>query len=79
MWVGGYELQLYCDCTITGGHKIDGSGKLTDALGHNYDEFPHIYTGERGADCRARARKTGWTIGRTGNAVCPKCNKAKVL
>lgn len=53
--------------------KTRGAG-LIDSLGHAWGEFPHQYTGESGSECRSRARRAGWTIGRNGSAVCPKCN-----
>jgi hypothetical protein len=44
MWVGGYELQFYCE---------------RDNPAHAYEEFPRVYSGEVGSECRARARRTG--------------------
>jgi hypothetical protein len=74
MWMGCYTLDLYCECVgATRDFKQDSTG-LHDALGHAWGEFPHQYTGESGAECRARARKAGWIIKLDGTAICPKCS-----
>lgn len=55
---GGYTLHLYCD------HTSDE---------HSFEEFPHQFYAETGAECRREARQTGWKINRDGTATCPKC------
>lgn len=67
MWVGTYGLDLYCD-------NATDLRELVDEHGHNHGEFPHQYTGESGSNCRTRARRAGWIIGRDGSAICPKCS-----
>lgn len=68
MWAGTYVLDLYCE------NSQGGGGELVDKHGHKYDEFPHQYMGESGSNCRMRARRAGWIIGRDGSAICPKCS-----
>lgn len=55
---GAYTLHLYCD------HENSA---------HEYNEFPHIITGEFGSKCRSLARSCGWKLHRDGTATCPKC------
>lgn len=71
MWVGGYRLDLYCE-NYTAKGPWDGN---RDAHGHEYDEFPHVYTDEFGSRCRADARKDGWVLTSDSKAYCPKCSK----
>ena len=59
MIVGSYTLDVYCDL---------------ENEAHTHKEFPHEYTDEYGAKCRAKARKERWLLLRNGKAVCPKCN-----
>lgn len=73
MWAGCYSLDLYCD-HAQGSEYREEAGKLVDAAGHEYGEFPHSYTGEHGSECRSRARQAGWIIRLDGSAVCPKCS-----
>lgn len=68
MIVGGYELHLYCE------HNAIQHGDVSDALGHRYDEFPHTFYAETGAETRTAARKAGWRLDlNEGHAFCPKC------
>jgi hypothetical protein len=61
---GCYLLHLYCD-----NYSVQNLGE------HRYNEFPHSYTDEYGARCRADARRDGWILKRNGGAICPKCAK----
>lgn len=59
-FAGGYLLHLYCD---------QNSGR------HDFDEFPHHYTGETFAECAKYARGNGWIVrSDTRTATCPKCS-----
>jgi hypothetical protein len=65
MIVGGYTLDLYCDCPT----HVD-----------TYKEFPDQYYGERGSKCRSQARRMGWKLSwktGIGIAICPKCSGKK--
>lgn len=72
MWAGAYALDLYCD-----NEDPDRKGALTDKFGHMYNEFPHQFSAETGAECRKAARKKGWIIKSDGTAICPKCSGKK--
>lgn len=67
-WAGCYSLDLYCD-------KVGANlpNQPNDGI-HRWDEFPHQYTDESGATCRAMARKAGWIIHTDGSCICPKCS-----
>ena len=68
MIVSGYSLELYCD-------NENGRRLTNQHPNHEYGEFPHVYTGERGSTCRKMARKSGWKLDlENGEAYCPKCN-----
>lgn len=56
---GAYTLELYCD------------NRETE---HDWAKFPYEYVGERGTDCRRRARRDGWLFKRNGKVFCPKCS-----
>lgn len=67
MIVGCYALDLYCENYKSENDNI-----------HEFNEFPHIYTHEKGSTCRKLARKDGWIIKEKENrAICPKCVKKK--
>lgn len=59
MIVQGYSLELYCD-------------EVSED--HEFNEFPHRYTGEKGSTCRRSAREDGWILHRDRHATCPKCS-----
>ena len=71
MIVGCYTLDLYCDDPNETHEKIDF---MHSAGG----EFPHQYTAAYGSQCRAQARRDGWTLNLQKNtAICPKCHGKK--
>lgn len=57
-----YELHAYCD------HENDE---------HDFEEFPHIFTGRNQREVKAQARKNGWRFHHNGTATCPKCMARK--
>lgn len=59
-YAGCYDLHLYCD------HANDA---------HDYDEFPHEFTGQTLGVCAKAARSIGWIIHRNCTATCPKCSR----
>lgn len=61
MIVGCYTLDLYCD-------------KENDA--HEFNEFPHQFTGRTKSSCIRQAIKNGWSV-RLDKAVCPKCKRRR--
>jgi hypothetical protein len=71
-----YTLDLYC--SRVGVAEELSPNAIKRKLGeHKYNEFPHQYTDEFGATCRADARKHGWKFDMdTGTALCPSCTKA---
>ena len=59
-YASGYSLDLYCD------HYN---------AAHDWEEFPHQYTGESFAECARLAVRDGWIIRKTSRtATCPRCN-----
>lgn len=59
MVVGGYTLDLYCDCQ-------------SDA--HKHGEFPHQFFGETYSGTSRQAKRQGWKITKDrSKAICPKC------
>jgi hypothetical protein len=43
---------------------------------HEYDEFPHQFTGHTEGQCFKEARAKGWLIGKE-RQLCPKCSGKK--
>lgn len=71
MIVGGYDLHLYCELVAV------RRGEAEDALGHSYDEFPHMFNGPNARNCYTQARRRGWLLQLgNGRAICPRCKQA---
>lgn len=71
MIVGCYTLDLYC--------RFDGTsdGPQAGTVVHGYNSQPHQFTGPTLSNCRAQARKRGWTFEDDDDATCPMCNRRK--
>ena len=68
--VSGYTLDMYCDTAF---EDFQEEMKV-----HEYGEFPHEFIHpERGAPCRAQARRAGWVFHKDLTTTCPKCNRRK--
>lgn len=63
MIVGGYSLDLYCDCI---------------SQAHRFEEFPHQFYAETGGNAREQARRKGWRLYPSGHAACPECAAAGI-
>ena len=72
MIVGCYDMHLYCrhDRPVSYVQEYQPV-----PLGHHrHGEFPHQFTGRTDADCRRKARASGWVFS-NGDATCPRCAK----
>jgi len=65
--VGGYTLDLYCD------NDAIAPKAVSDRHGHDFQEFPHQFFAETGAECGRMARRRGWLISEN-RTLCPKCS-----
>lgn len=64
MYIGGYDLHLYCD---HGSDKPEaGSCNATDE-----NKFQDEFTGDNYRDCAQQARDHGWLIKKDGRVLCP--------
>lgn len=70
MLAGGYSLHLYCDNESARDVGHDAAAKPGE---HRYDEFPHQFTAETGAQCRREAVRRRWLFTRDGKHYCPRC------
>lgn len=64
MFVGGYELHLYCDTET----------------GHGYREGEAQFSAETKAECIRQARRRGWVVRREDGGYhvrCPKHRKER--
>lgn len=73
MIVGGYTLNLYCDC---GRRSLDNDpSQRVPYQTPGHDDKPGEYTGHTHNECVARARRDGWTFKQDGRVLSPWCKK----
>ena len=60
-----YVMDVYCMYLLDPDERADW-------YGHN---MPMSITGATLAHCKRQVRSKGWTFKRSGDAVCPKCQK----
>jgi hypothetical protein len=71
MIVGGYSLNLLCDCGASSLDRDPAKRIRYQTLGHDGNEGE--FTGQTRAECAAKARRAGWMLRTDGRCLSPEC------